>query len=305
MWYLQAISFLFALLFFFLNMRSQDTVVYSHNPHTGELEAGVAQGWGQLGLYKESLSPQKANLTLMHVSLSLRFKQWKGEQLFCGTIYLDLWLNAGPPNIYFVVLVCLTFALSKRNQWGPPEVDWPSVLCQTDEAWGFSSSSGVVTGLKDLVKITVLLFCVDVFQGQSRLWRGRPTQTCTHVFFPYLSSVSQSRFLWQNEIKRKDQAHLFPTYFMWHKCLHKEVNEQVNLCRLALALRRVCCSAIRLADERTGTGHSQACCFGLNVKCSQKWVGSTIWSPAGGSVWGWLWKLQELKPHWRKWVMGH
>lgn len=189
MWYLQAISFLLTLFFFFLNMRSQDTVVYSYNPQTGELEAGVAQVWGQLGLYKESLSPKKANLTLMHFSLSLRFKQRKGKQLFCGTIYLDLWLNAGPTNIYFMVLVCLTFALSKHNQWGPPEVDWPSVLCHIDEAWGFSSSSGV-TGLKDLVKITMLLFCVDVFQGQSQFWRGQHTQTCTHVFFPYLSSVS-------------------------------------------------------------------------------------------------------------------
>lgn len=156
-------------------------MVYSYNPHTGELEAGVAQVWGQLGLYKESLSPKKANLTLMHFSLSLRFKQWKGKQLFCGTIYLDLWLNAGPTNIYFMVLVCLTFALSKHNQWGPPEVDWPSVLCHIDEAWGFSSSSGV-TGLKDLVEITVLLFCVNVFQDQSRFWRGRHTQTNAHTF---------------------------------------------------------------------------------------------------------------------------
>lgn len=127
--------------------------------------------WG----YTKKVSLQiKANLTLMHFPLSLRFKQWKGKQLFCGTIYLELWLNAGPTNIYFMVLVCLTFALSKHNQWGPPEVDWPSVLCHIEEAWGFSSSSGV-TGLKDLVKITVLLFCVDVFQGQSRFWRGRHT----------------------------------------------------------------------------------------------------------------------------------
>lgn len=118
----------------------------------------------------------------MHFSLSLRFKQWKGKQQFCGTIYLELWLNAGPTNIYFMVLVCLTFALSKHNQWGPPEVDWPSVLCHIDEAWGFSSSSGA-TSLKDLVKIR--LFCVDVFQGQSRFWRGR-THTNVHarVFSP-------------------------------------------------------------------------------------------------------------------------
>lgn len=33
----------FASCFFFFNMRSQDTVVYSYNPQTGELEAGVSQ----------------------------------------------------------------------------------------------------------------------------------------------------------------------------------------------------------------------------------------------------------------------
>lgn len=176
MWYLQVISFLLALLFafFFSNMRSQDTMVYSYNPQTGEFEAGVLQVWGQLGLYKESLSPNKSQPDIDAFSFIPEVQTMKRKATILWTIYLELWLNAGPTNIYFMMLVCLTFALSKHNQWGPPEVDWPSVLCHIDEAWGFSSSSGV-TDLKDLVKITVLLFCVDVFQGQSRFWRGRHT----------------------------------------------------------------------------------------------------------------------------------
>lgn len=39
----------------------------------------------------------------------------------------------------------------------------------------------------------------------------------------------------------------------------------------------MCRGEIRLADESLFTGHNQACCIGLNVKCPQKLVGSNSW----------------------------